>query len=215
MTKTKITVSQAVEKIKDGMTVMVAGFLSSGSALRVLDALSKSDIRDLTIICNDTTFPDRGHGLLFEPKKVKKVITSYLGANPVSQKQFEEGSIEVEFVPQGTMIERIRCGGYGLGGFLSPTGKGTLVEQGKQVINVDGVDYLLEKPLRADVALIGATRADGAGNLYYEGTTRNFNPTMAMAADLVIAEVEEFVPTGSIKPEDVHTQGILVDFIVN
>jgi acetate CoA/acetoacetate CoA-transferase alpha subunit len=210
----EISVNQAVEKIKDGMTIMVAGFLSSGSALKILGEIAKSNIKDLTIICNDTTFPDRGHGLLFEKKQVKKAITSYLGANFTSQNQFEQGEIEVEFVPQGTLVERIRCGGYGIGGFLSPTGKGTLIEEGKQIINLDGKEWLLEKPLRADVALLGATRADETGNLYYEGTTRNFNPIMAMAADLVIAEVEEIVPVGSIKPEDVHTQGILVDFIV-
>jgi acetate CoA/acetoacetate CoA-transferase alpha subunit len=210
----EISVNQAVEKIKDGVTIMVAGFLSSGSALKILSEIAKSNIKDLTIICNDTTFADRGHGLLFEKKQVKKVITSYLGANITSQNQFERGEIEVEFVPQGTLIERIRCGGYGIGGFLSPTGKGTLIQDGKQIINLDGKEWLLEKPLRADVALLGATRADRSGNLYYEGTTRNFNPIMATAADTVIAEVEEIVPDGSIKPEDVHTQGILVDFIV-
>jgi acetate CoA/acetoacetate CoA-transferase alpha subunit len=214
--KTQISVAQAVEKIKDGMTIMVGGFLSSGSTLNILKALAESDVKNLTLICNDTTFPDRGHGLLFTPKKVKKCITTYLGANPISQQQFENGEIEVEFFPQGTMIEKIRCGGYGLGGVLTPTGIGTLIENGKQKINVDGKDFLLEKALRADIALIGATRADEAGNLYYEGTTRNYNQMMATAADLVIAEVDEMLPKGQfIKPEDVHTQGILVDFIVN
>ncbi|MDR0830233.1 MAG: CoA transferase subunit A [Prevotellaceae bacterium] len=213
--KPQITPAQAVEKIKDGMTIMVAGFLSSGSALAVLDTLAKSDVKDLTLICNDTSFPDKGHGVLFGAKKIKKVITTYLGANPVSQEMFENGEIKVEFFPQGTLIEKIRCGGFGLGGALTPTGKGTLIENGKQIINVDGKDFLLEKPLRADIALIGATRADEAGNLYYEGTTRNYNQMMAMAADLVIAEVEEILPSSQfIKPEDVHTQGILVDFLV-
>ena len=209
-----LTPSEAAAKIKDGMSIMAAGFLSTGSAISVWQELAKSNVKDLTIICNDTTFPDRGHGLMFEKRQVKKLITSYLGANPISQAQYESGDLEVEFSPQGTFIERIRCGGMGLGGVLTPTGLGTLIEEGKQKIEVYGKTYLLEKPIRADVALIGATRADEAGNLYYEGTFRNFNPMMAMAADLVIAEVEEIVPIGTIKPEDVHTQSILVDFIV-
>ncbi|MDR2684264.1 MAG: CoA transferase subunit A [Prevotellaceae bacterium] len=214
--KSQISAIQAVEKIKDGMTIMVAGFLSSGSALSVLKALSASDVKNLTLICNDTTFPDKGHGELFTLKKVKKVITTYLGANPISQLQYENNEIEVEFFPQGTLIEKIRCGGYGLGGVLTPTGIGTLVENGKQKINLDGKDFLLETALRADIALIGATRADLAGNLYYEGTTRNYNQMMAMAANLVIAETEEILPENQfIKPEDVHTQGILVDFLVS
>ena len=169
--KPTLTPSEAAAKIKDGMSIMAAGFLSTGSAISVWQELAKSNVKDLTIICNDTTFPDRGHGLMFEKRQVKKLITSYLGANPISQAQYESGDLY-------------------------------------------GKTYLLEKPIRADVALIGATRADEAGNLYYEGTFRNFNPMMAMAADLVIAEVEEIVPIGSIKPEDVHTQSILVDFIV-
>lgn len=209
-----ITPLQALEKIGDGMTILAGGFLSTGSALSVFRLLAQSDIKDLTIVCNDTTFPDRGHGLLFEKRQIKKVITSYLGANPISQAQYESGELEVEFSPQGTLVERIRSGGMGLGGVLTPTGLGTLIEEGKPKIEVDGKTYLLEKPIRGNVALLGAARADEAGNLYYEGTHRNFNPMMAMAADVVIAEVEEIVPIGAIKPEDVHTQGILVDFIV-
>ncbi|MDR1543900.1 MAG: CoA transferase subunit A [Prevotellaceae bacterium] len=213
--KPQITAKQAVEKIEDGMTVMIAGFLSSGSALSVLKALAESDVKELTIICNDTTYPDKGHGKLFALKKVKKVITTYLGANPISQEMYENGEIEINFFPQGTLIEKIRCGGCGLGGFLTPTGIGTLIENGKQKIHLDGKDFLLETALHADIALIGATRADTAGNLYYEGTTRNYNQMMATAADLVIAEVEEILPENQfIKPEDVHTQGIFVDFIV-
>lgn len=209
-----ITPSQALEKISNGMTILAGGFLSTGSALSIFRSLAQSNIKDLTIVCNDTTFPDRGHGLLFEKKQIKKVITSYLGANPISQAQYESGELEVEFSPQGTLVERIRSGGMGLGGVLTLTGLGTLIEEGKPKIEVDGKTYLLEKPIRGNVALIGAARADEAGNLYYEGTHRNFNPMMAMAADVVIAEVEEIVPIGSIKPEDVHTQGILIDYIV-
>ena len=213
--KPQITTQEAVAKIKDGMTILVAGFLSTGSALNVLSELAKSNVKNLTIVCNDTTFPDKGHGLFFERKQIKKVITSYLGANPLSQQQYEDGVIEVEFSPQGTLIERIRCGGMGLGGVLTPTGIGTLIEEGKQKIEVEGKTYLLEKPLRGDIALLGAARADTAGNLYYKGTHRNFNPMMAMAADLIIAEVEEILPEGQfITPEDVHTQGILIDYLV-
>ena len=212
--KKQITVEQAVEKIKDGMTIMIGGFLSNGSANAILKQLSEKNIKNLTIICNDTSFPDKGVGVLFEPKMVKKVITSYVGANPLSQEQMNDGSLEVEFVPQGTLAERVRCGGCGLGGFLSPTGKGTLVSENKQIINVDGTNFLLEKPLRADIALLGASVCDESGNLWYEGTSRNFNPVMAMAADLVIAEVDKIVPTGEILPENVHTPAILVDFLV-
>ena len=212
--KKQITIEQAVEKIKDGMTIMVAGFLSNGSANAILAELSHKNIKNLTIICNDTSFPDKGVGVLFESKKVKKVITSYIGANPFSQEQMNDGSLEVEFVPQGTLAERIRCGGCGIGGFLSLTGKGTLSGEGKQVINVDGTDFLLEKPLRADIALLGASVCDESGNLWYKGTSRNFNPVMAMAADLVIAEVDKIVSTGEIQPENVHTPATLIDFIV-
>ena len=213
--KKQITTEQAVEKIKDGMTIMVSGFLSNGSANAILTQLSKQNIKNLTIICNDTSFPDKGVGQLFEPKMVKKVITSYVGANPFSQEQMNDGSLEVEFVPQGTLAERIRCGGCGIGGFLSLTGKGTLAAAGKQTVTVDGNDFLIEKPLRADIALLGASVGDETGNLWYEGTSRNFNPIMAMAAYLVIAEVEKIVPTGQILPENVHTPAILVDYIVN
>jgi acetate CoA/acetoacetate CoA-transferase alpha subunit len=212
--KKQITVEQAVEKIEDEMTIMVAGFLSNGSANSILAELSKKNIKNLTVICNDTSFPDKGVGVLFEPKMVKKVITSYVGANPFSQNQMNDGSLEVEFVPQGTLAERIRCGGCGIGGFLSLTGKGTLAAAGKQIINIDGTDYLLEKPLRADIALLGASVCDESGNLWYEGTSRNFNVVMAMAADLVIAEVDKVVPTGEILPENVHTPATLIDFIV-
>ena len=209
----KISISEAVSKIKDGMTIMVGGFLSNGSANKVLDALAKSDVKDLTVICNDTSFPDKGVGKLFERKQIKKVITSYVGLNEFSQQQMNAGEITVELVPQGTLAERVRAGGAGLGGVLTPTGLGTIVAEGKEIINVDGNDFLLEKPLKADIALIGASIGDEAGNLVYKGTAQNFNPIMATAADLVIAEPDELVEIGSIMPEQVHTQGIFVDYI--
>ena len=214
MQKPIITPEQAVAKIKTGMTLMIGGFLSAGSPNKILKVLAESDIRDLTIICNDTAFPDKGIGLLIAAKKVKKVITSHIGTNPLTVEQFNNKETEVVFTPQGTLAEQVRCGGSGLGGVLTPTGLGTVVAEGKQIITLDGKEYLLEKALRGDIALIGASIGDTVGNLYYKGTTQNFNPLMAMACDVVIAEVEELVPAGSIEMENVHTQGVVVDFIV-
>jgi acetate CoA/acetoacetate CoA-transferase alpha subunit len=211
----KITVEQAITHIKSGMTIMVGGFLSNGSANKILDALAKSDIRDITVITNDTSFPDKGVGKLLEHKQIKKVIASHIGTNELTQQQMNAGEIEVEFVPQGTLAERVRAGGCGLGGVLTPTGLGTIIAEGKPIITVDGKDYLLEKPLHADIALIGASKGDESGNLVYYGTSQNFNPLMAAAADLVIAEIDEIVALGEIRPEQVHTPAIMIDYIVN
>jgi acetate CoA/acetoacetate CoA-transferase alpha subunit len=209
-----ITIAEAASKIKDGMTVMVGGFLSTGGPNRIIDALLESGVKDLTIICNDTAFPDKGLGKLIVSHQVKKVITSHIGTNPCTIDQMNAGELIVEFSPQGTLAERVRAGGAGLGGILTPTGIGTVVAEGKQLIEVDGNEYLLEKPLRADVALLGASISDKDGNLVYRGTMQNFNPLMAMAADMVIAETAELVETGAIKPEDVRTPSIFVDYIV-
>jgi len=214
MQKPIITPSQAVAKIKNGMILMIGGFLAAGSPHKILKELADSDIRDLTIICNDTAFPDKGIGLLIAAKKVKKVIVSHIGTNPLTIEQFNNKETEVIFVPQGTLAEQVRCGGSGLGGVLTPTGLGTVVADGKQMITLDGKEYLLEKALRGDIALLGASLADTAGNLHYKGTTQNFNPLMAMACNTVIAEVDELVPAGKIPMESVHTQGILVDCMV-
>ncbi|MCB9014861.1 MAG: CoA transferase subunit A [Lentimicrobiaceae bacterium] len=210
-----IALEEVVAKIKDGSVIMVGGFMASGTPPRLIDALVKSNVKDLTIICNDTAFPDQGVGRLIVNRQVKKVITSHIGTNPATQAQMNEGTLEVEFVPQGTLAERVRAGGAGLGGFLTPTGLGTMVAEGKQVLTVDGKDFLLEKPLRADIALIGASKGDHEGNLIYNGNSQNFNPLMATATDLVIAEVEKLVETGKICMEHVHTPGIFVDFIIN
>lgn len=209
-----ISVEQAVSMIKDGMTVMIGGFMANGSPHKIIKAISESNIKDLTLICNDTGFPDKGTGLLIKNRQIKKAIASHIGTNPETIQQFNDKILEIEFSPQGTMIERIRAGGAGLGGVLTPTGLGTVVENGKQVINIDGKDYLLEKPIRADIALLGANLSDKAGNLVYYGTTQNFNPILATAADIVIAEAEEIVENGGISPERVHTPSIFVDFIV-
>lgn len=209
-----ITVDEAVAKIKSGMTLMIGGFLAAGTPNKIVEALSKTDVKDLTIIANDTAYPDKGIGLLITNKQVKKVIASHIGTNPNTIQQLNDKELVVEFSPQGTLAERIRCGGAGLGGVLTPTGIGTVVEEGKEKITVDGKEYLLEKPLHADIALLGANIADETGNLIYKGTTQNFNPMMATAADLVIAEAQEVVKTGEIPMENVHTPGIYVNYIV-
>lgn len=209
-----IIVDEAVAKIKSGMTLMIGGFLAAGTPNKIVEALSKTDVKDLTIIANDTAYPDKGIGLLITNKQVKKVIASHIGTNPNTIQQLNDKELIVEFSPQGTLAERIRCGGAGLGGVLTPTGIGTVVEEGKQKLTIDGKEYLLEKPLHADIALIGANIADETGNLIYKGTTQNFNPMMATAADLVIAEAQEVVKTGEIPMENVHTPGIYVNYIV-
>ncbi len=209
----KISLQEAVDKIQDGMTVMMGGFLGVGSAHQLIDALVAKGVKNLTIISNDTAYPDQAHGKLVANHQVKKVIATHIGTNAETINQKNSGELEVELVPQGTLAECIRAAGAGLGGVLTPTGLGTIVAEGKQVVNVDGKDYLLEKPVRADVALIGASVVDESGNCVYLGTTQNFNPMMATAADLVIVEAEKVVPTGQISPEAVHTPNIFVDFI--
>ncbi len=211
----QISINEAVSRIKSGMTVMVGGFLAVGSPKKILDELLRTEVTDLTIITNDTAFQDKGVGKLIAARKVKKVITSHIGTNPATGEQYNNGTLQIEFVPQGTLVERIRSGGAGLGGVLTPVGLGTVIEEGKQIVNVDGKDFLLEKPLRAQVALVGASVSDASGNLYWKGNSKNFNPLMATAADLVIVEAEEIVPVGDILPENVHLPYIYVNYIVN
>lgn len=210
----QISIKEAVSNIKDGMTIMIGGFLGNGSPHKVIEAISKTNIKNLTVICNDSGFPDKGVGILIVNKQVKKVITSHIGTNPGTMDQFNAKEIEVEFNPQGTLIERIRSGGAGLGGVLTPTGIGTVVAEGKDIITVDGKEFLLEKPIFADVAIIAASYGDEEGNLVYLGTSQNFNPIMATAAKTVIAEVSEIKKTGEIAKEAVHTPKIFVDYIV-
>lgn len=209
----RISLQDAVSKVKDGMTVMVGGFLAAGSPISILDELAKSNVKNLTLICNDTAYADVAHGKLITNKQVKKLYVSHIGTNPSTSEQLNSGELEIEFCPQGTLAERIRAYGAGLGGVLTTTGMGTVVAKGKETVTVDGKEYLLEKPLKADIALIGATVADEAGNLIYVGTTQNFNPLMATAADIVIVEAEKVVKEGEISPERVHTPGIFVDYI--
>lgn len=185
-----------------------------GSPIRLIDELVRQKINGLTVIANDTARPGVGIGKLISARLVKRVITSHIGTNPETQRQLLAGDIEVELVPQGTLAERVRAGGYGLGGILTPTGVGTAVQEGKRTVEVEGKVFLLEMPLKADFALINARRADHIGNLTFAMTARNFNPLMAMAAAIVIAEPQEIVPVGVISPDDVMTPAVLVDYLV-
>ena len=215
MTRSKIVaLEQALSHVQDGMTVMVGGFMGCGNAHHLIDGLIDAGTQDLTLICNDGALPGFGVGKLVENKRLRKLVASHVGLNPEVGRLMNAGELEVELVPQGTFAERIRAGGYGLGGVLTPTGLGTPVAEGKQVVTVDGRDFLLEKPLRADVALLCGYKVDPFGNIWYRGDTRTFQPVMAMAADLVIAEADTVIPLGAIPPEDVVTPGILVDYVV-
>lgn len=207
-------IDQALGVVKAGMTVMIGGFLAVGTPEKLIDTLLQNGTDKLTVIANDTGMPDKGIGKLVANKRLKRAVVSHIGTNPETGRQMNAGELNVELVPQGTLAERIRAGGAGLGGLLTPTGIGTLVAEGKAVINVDGRDYLLEKPLKADVALLKAYKADTAGNLVFRRSARNFNPLMATAAAIVIVEAETIVAAGQIDPDEVMTPGIFVDWIV-
>ncbi|MFH0993243.1 MAG: 3-oxoacid CoA-transferase subunit A [bacterium] len=198
--------------LKDGMTIMVGGFLANGSPERLIDAVLEAGVSHLTIIANDGGWEDKGVGRLIVAGRVAKLIASHIGTNPTAGRMMSEGTLVVDLVPQGTLVEQIRAKGAGLGGILTPTGLGTIVQEGKTVLTVAGVDYLLETPLGADLALIGGAVADRFGNLRYRGSMRNFNPIMALAADLVVAEPAEILT--ELDPECVITPHPLVDFIL-
>ncbi|MBE6341110.1 MAG: CoA transferase subunit A [Bacteroidales bacterium] len=208
-----ISASEACKKIKSGMTLFVGGFLKCGSPTDVINEILKTDINNLTLVGNDTSYPDADRGLLVSAHKVKKVIATHIGLNKETGRQMLAGEIEVELVPQGTLCERIRAAGVGLGGVLTPTGIGTEVAKGKEVLHIDGKEYLLEKPLHADVALIYGSRVDKAGNIAFVGTTRNTNVVMATAADTVIVEAEEYID-GYLNPNEVVIPSVFVDYIV-
>ena len=217
-----ITLEQAVEKVPDSMTIMFGGFLGNGSPAQIIDAIVAKGVKDLTIIANDTAFDEVAHGKLVSNHQVKKAIVSHTGTNKQTAIQKNEGTLIVEYVPQGTLAERIRAAGAGLGGVLTPIvinmwynccDLGTIMADGKEIVKVDGKDYLLEKPLRADIAFLRASIVDEFGNMVFLGTTNNFNPLMATAADYVVVEAEKLVPVGEIKPECVHASGIYVDAI--
>ena len=208
------TLEDAVALIPDGARLMIGGFMGVGTSERLMDELLRQGKRDLTVIANDSAMPGVGIGKLVTAKLVRKVIASHIGLNPETQKKMLAGEMEVELVPQGTLIERIRAGGYGLGGILTSTGVGTVVEEGKRKIEVDGRTFLLETPLTADFALVQAFLADYLGNLTYALTARNFNPVIAMAAATVIVDPEHIVPTGMISPDHVITPAAIVDYLV-
>ena len=223
-----ISAKEAAALIKDGDFVMVGGFLGHGTPDSIINAIADSDVKDLTVAVNDTGFPAadpengvkgekhgfRGVSELVARHKIKTLYVSHIGTNPETGRQMSEGTMDVRLTPQGTLAERIRAGGFGLGGILTPTGVGTDVANGKQVINVDGKDYLLETALKGDVCLIKGSIVDKLGNVYYKGTTKNFCPLMAAACKTVIVEAEKVVEPGEIAPEDVMTPFVLVDYIV-
>ena len=210
-----ISLDNALDNVKDGMTIMIGGFLGCGNPHRLIDALVEKNVKDLTLICNDSGFPDIGVGKLVVNKQIKKLIASHVGTNRETGNQMNSGEMEVILVPQGTLAEQVRAGGAGLGGILTPTGVGTIVEEGKEKITIDGREYLLELPLKADIALIAGDTVDKFGNIVYYGATRNFNHLMATAADLVIVEAEKVVEVGDIDPHNVITPGIFIDYIVD
>lgn len=209
------TVEEAMDMIHDGMTIMIAGFGGVGSSYRLVQEIIKKNVKDLTLISIDAGDPNVGPDHIIQNEQVKKLITSHIGATPTTGKLMNEGKLEVEFSPQGTLAERIRAGGVGLGGILTDVGLGTLVEEGKPQIELNGKTYLVESALRADVAIILAEKADPFGNLVYSKTARGLNPLMAMAADLTIVDAKEIVPLGAIDPEDVVTPGAFVEVIVH
>ena len=208
------TFEDAVAQVSDGARLMIGGFMGVGTPHQVIDELMRQNRRDLTVIANDTAMPGVGVGKLVRARLVKKAIVSHIGTNRETQQQMIAGEMEVDLVPQGTLIERIRAGGFGLGGILTATGVGTVVEEGKQKVTVAGKDYLMEPALRADFALVNAFLADYLGNLAYALTGRNFNPVIAMAADTVIVAADNIVPVGLISPDHVITPAPLVDYLI-
>ena len=209
-----LSLQKAAAMIPNGARLLIGGFMGIGTPERLVDEIVSQGKRDLTVIANDAAKPGTGIGKLISAKLVGKAIVSHIGLNPEAQRQMLAGEMSVELVPQGTLVERIRAAGYGLGGILTSTGVGTVVEEGKRKIDVDGNDYLLETPLRADFALIHAFLADHLGNLAYALTARNFNPVMAMAGATVIVVAENIVPVGVIAPDHVITPAPLVDYLV-
>jgi acetate CoA/acetoacetate CoA-transferase alpha subunit len=210
-----LPLAEAVAAIPDGASVMIGGFMGIGTPECLVDELCRQGRRDLTVIANDTARPGVGIGKLVTARLLRKAVVSHIGTNPETQQQMLAGELVVELVPQGTLIERIRAAGYGLGGVLTPTGVGTIVEEGKRKIDVDGREFLLETPLPADFALVQAFLADYLGNLTYALTARNFNPVIAMAARTVIVDAEHIVPVGMIPPDHVMTPAPLVDYLVS
>ena len=209
-----VSLEDAVKIIPDGASLMIGGFMGVGTPELLIDELARQKKRNLTVIANDTAFPGRGIGKLISEKLVSRTIARHIGLNPETQQQMIDGTMAVDLVPQGTLIERIRAGGAGLGGILTPTGVGTVIADGKPTFDIDGRSYLVEPALKADFALVGAFLADYLGNLSYALTSRNFNPVIAMAGAITIVCAEYIVPVGVIPPDQVITPAALVDYLV-
>lgn len=210
--KKLITAKEAAKLIKDNSTIMVGGFLSCGAPDKVIDAIVEEDIKNLTMICNDTSIPNKDKGKLIQSGMVKKVITTHIGTNPITGEKMHKGELEVEFYPMGTLVEKIHAKGSGLGGVLTPTGIGTILEEGKNIVEIKGKKYIFEEPLGADFAIVYGTKVDKFGNVKFEGTTRNFNTSMATAADIVIIQADELVD--ELDPNEIVIPGIFIDYIV-
>ncbi|MDR1588922.1 MAG: CoA transferase subunit A [Oscillospiraceae bacterium] len=215
MAKNKVvSLETAMEKVRSGLTVLIPGFVNVGVPEKLIQGMIDKDVKDINVISNNTSVKGRGIGLLVHDGRIKHITCSHIGSNTETVEKVVAGELNVTFVPQGTLCERVRAGGAGIGGVLTPTGLGTPIAEGKEIINVDGTDYLLEKPLRADVALIHAWKADKMGNVVYHRTARNFNQIWATAADWVIVEAEEVVEVGQLDPDLIMTPGALVDAVV-
>lgn len=210
--KKKIDKSKISELLFDGMSIMVGGFMCIGTPEEIIDEIVKSGVKNITIICNDAGLPGQGVGKLISNGQVKKLVASHIGLNPEAGTLMSEGKLECVLTPQGTLIEQIRAGGSGLGGFLTPTGLGTMVEEGKQIITLNGSDYLLELPIRADLAIVYGTEVDHYGNVVYTKTTRNFNPILATATDKVLVQARHIVK--ELNPDYVMTPHIFVDYVI-
>ncbi len=208
-----ISAKEAAALIKDGSTVMIGGFLSCGAPDKIIDAMIEQKINNLTMVCNDTSYMDADKGKLVKNGLVKKVIATHIGTNPITWQKMHSGEIEVEFYPMGTLVEKIHAKGSGLGGVLTPTGVGTILEENKTVVEIKGKKYIFEEPLGADYAVIYGTTVDKFGNVSFKGTTRNFNTSMATAADVVIVQADEIVE--EIDPDSVVIPGIFIDYVVD
>ena len=207
-------INDIIKEVKSGMTLMFGGFGLSGIPENSIGALAKLEIYDLTCISNNAGIDDFGLGLLLKRKQVKKMISSYVGENAEFERQMLSKELEVELIPQGTLAERCRAGGAGIPAFFTPAGYGTEVQQDKETRVFNGKNYILEQALEADFAFVKAWKGDAAGNLIYKGTARNFNPLMAMAGKITVAEVEELVPIGELDPNQIHTPGVFVQKII-
>ena len=210
----QISINEISKFLKDGMTIAIGGFMGCGNAHHIIEEILKTDVKNLTLIATDTARDDFGIGKLIDERRITKLYASHIGTNKNTQAQVIEGFIDLELVPQGTLAERIRATGAGLGGVLTQTGLGTEVQNGKEVLNIDGKDYILEKPLHIDLAFIKAHKADKSGNLIYNGATRNFNVPMAGAAKITIVEVDEIVENGQLDPNFIHTPFVYINYII-